>query len=76
MSTIDPTEAARRALIADGPVAPEGQTWTTAQLQEDFDVTGFLAPFVVVRRRADGVVGSLQFNHSPRVYFGWTPDAR
>jgi hypothetical protein len=35
---------------------------------------GYAAPFVVVRRRSDGQRGSLEFTHSPRVYFGWRPD--
>lgn len=49
----------------------EERTWTTEQLQEEFEVLGFAAPFVVVRRKADGVKGSLRFIHSPRVYFAW-----
>lgn len=53
---------------------PEGQTWDTQQLQEDFTVVGFAAPFVVVVRKADGVKGSLEFKHSPRIYFGFRPD--
>jgi len=48
--------------------------WNTTELQEDFTVVGFMAPFVVVVRKADSVKGSLEFTHSPRVYFGWTPD--
>ena len=35
---------------------------------------GFSAPFVVVRRRRDGVKGTLQFNHNPRVYWDFAPD--
>jgi hypothetical protein len=57
------------------PELPEGhpaQTWTTEQLKADFTVTGFSAPFVVVRRKSDGKLGTLEFTHSPRVYFGWT----
>ena len=53
--------------------AETGQTWTTEQLRADFEVTGFAAPFVVVRRKSDGAVGSLEFTHSPRVYFSWSP---
>lgn len=45
------------------------QTWDTTQLQEDFEVQGFAAPFVVVVRKADGVKGVLEFSHRPRVYF-------
>lgn len=49
------------------------QVWDTTQLQEDFEVTGFAAPFVVVRRKSDGARGTLMFAHSPRYYFGWEP---
>lgn len=52
---------------------PAGQTWNTEELQRDFTVTGFSAPFVVVVRKADGVKGTLEFTHSPRVYFDFTP---
>jgi hypothetical protein len=58
----------------DSGVQPRGQTWDTKQLQEDFEVLGFSAPYVVVRRRSDGVKGSLEFTHRPRVYFGFTPE--
>lgn len=51
-----------------------GQTWTTEELQRDFEVMGFAAPFVVARRRSDGQLGSLEFTNRPRVYFGWKPD--
>jgi hypothetical protein len=50
-----------------------GRVWDTDQLQADFEVTGFLAPFVVARRKADGKVGCLTFQHSPRFYWGWAP---
>jgi hypothetical protein len=42
-------------------------------LTQDFEVMGFLAPLVVVRRRADGVKGSLEFWHRPRLYFRFEP---
>jgi hypothetical protein len=76
----DDTEQARRAMLAAGQqaadlAAGQGQTWDTAALQREFEVTGFAAPYVVVRRRSDGAVGSLEFTHSPRVYFGWRADA-
>lgn len=76
----DPTEDIRRHMIdTDQPtddlfleLAANGPVWTTEQLQKDFEVTGFMAPFVVVRRREDGVKGTLEFTHSPRYYFGFT----
>lgn len=50
------------------------QTWTTEQLTQDFEVLGFQAPYVVVKRKSDGKRGSLAFDHSPRIYYGWQED--
>lgn len=49
--------------------AKYGQVWTTQELQQDFEVSGFLAPYVSVRRKSDKVKGTLMFQHSPRFYF-------
>lgn len=51
-----------------------GQVWNTEELQRDFNVEGFLAPYVVVSRKSDGAVGSLQFTGYPRFYFTWVAD--
>jgi hypothetical protein len=60
----------------DTGAQPVGQTWTTAELQSDFEVQGFLAPYVVVKRRADGVRGTLEFKHGPpRIYFNFKADS-
>jgi hypothetical protein len=78
----DCTESFRRSLVQELDMLSteraaleekHGQVWDTDELQRDFDVIGFLAPFVGVRRRADGVRGSLLFQASPRFYFGFTP---
>jgi hypothetical protein len=78
----DPTEEIRRELVAQINAEPgsrealeaeHGQVWDTSQLTEDFEVLGFLAPMIVARRRADGVKGSLMFQHNPRFYFGFVP---
>ncbi len=53
-----------------------GQVWNSDQLCQDFDVKGFMAPLVVVRRKSDGKMGSLMFQHRPRFYFGWEEDRR
>jgi hypothetical protein len=75
----DDTEAIRRAMIATGQPERDKsdatERWDTAEMQRDFEAIGFMAPFIVVRRRSDGVKGSLEFTHSPRVYFNWRPDA-
>lgn len=79
----DPTEDLRRleqaalnAAAADRAAleAAHGQVWDTAQLAAEFAVLGFMAPYVVVRREADGRRGSLRFQHSPRFYFDWSPE--
>jgi hypothetical protein len=48
-----------------------GQVWNTEQLQIDFEVIGFMAPWVKVKRRSDGVEGTLLFDHYPRLYFSF-----
>jgi len=77
----DETEAIRREMLAEINAnagsrteleARYGQVWDTQELQQDFDVIGFLAPLVVVRRKSDGVKGSLEFQHGPeRFYFNF-----
>ena len=51
-----------------------GQVWNSRALAQDFVVMGFMAPYVVVRRRSDNSVGSLEFQHHPRFYFNWRED--
>lgn len=77
----DPTEDIRREMVNEINAEPGsraaleaqyGKVWDTSELQEDFEVIGFAAPLVVVRRKNDGKKGSLLFQHSPRFYFGFT----
>lgn len=51
-----------------------GDVWDTEELARDFEVIGFLAPFVAVRRKSDNRTGSLEFQHMPRFYFNWKED--
>ena len=69
----DPTEDIRRKLLVEINAQPgsreyleakHGQVWDTQQLSDDFEVIGFMAPLVVVRRKSDGVKGSLMFQAS------------
>lgn len=64
------TEPSDREALA----AVHGRVWDTAELNEEFAVIGFLAPFVVVRRKADGRMGSLEFQNNPRFFFNFVPD--
>ncbi len=78
----DPTESARRERLAEINAEPGsrealeaqyGQVWDTQELGQDYEVLGFSAPLVVVKRRSDGVRGSLEFQHNPRFYFSFRP---
>ena len=79
----DPTENIRRKEVAEINAQPgsrealeakHGRVWDTDELREEFDVIGFLAPFVAVSRKSDGVKGSLKFQHNPRLYFNFQVD--
>jgi len=77
------TEGARQALATLVNLSPleradleaeYGQVWDTFELSQDFEVIGFAAPFIVVKRKSDGKKGSLLFQHMPRYYFEFRED--
>lgn len=79
----DPTEATRRELVKEINANPgsrealeakHGQVWNTQELQQDFEVLGFMAPFVIVSRRSDRAKGSLEFQANERFYFNFQAD--
>ena len=74
----DPTEKLRRGMIASGAperdLAKAEKRWTTEEMSREFTVQSFMAPFVFVTRKSDGVQGTLEFTHSPRFYFDFKPD--
>lgn len=80
---MDPTEQIRREMVSqinadpgsrEALQAQHGKVWDTQQLAEDFEVLGFAAPVVVVKRRSDRKLGSLMFQHDPRFYFQFEED--
>ena len=77
---MDKTEGIRRVMVKDlndNPGDREelenvyGRVWDTQEVEVDFEVVGFMAPFVVVKRKSDRVKGTLMFQHSPRYYFNF-----
>ena len=79
----DPTEALRRERLVElnsGDTTRAeleqqfGKVWSTDEMTGAFDALGFMAPYIVVRRKSDGVRGSLEFRHSPRYYFNFQPE--
>jgi hypothetical protein len=78
--TMRDPDGLRRAMIASGQPAADlaadtGPRWTAEQLQRDYRVIGFAAPYVVVVRRADEVTGTLEFatEDGERAYFSFEP---
>ena len=81
----DKTEGVRRHMVAEiNSNAAErteleqkhGQVWDTNELRRDYEIHDFAAPFVVVTRRSDSAKGSIMFQHSPRLYFGFEPASK
>jgi len=79
----DPTELLRQARLVEinanpsdrsALVARYGRVWDTGELAQEFEVIGFLAPLVVVRRSVDDIKGSLEFQHHPRFFFNFQAD--
>lgn len=82
-TTVDVTEQIRRERVVEinSNAAPRadlearyGKVWNLEELSAEYVISGFMAPFVVVRRKSDGVVGSMEFQHSPRFYFNFSED--
>jgi len=78
----DPTEDFRRNLVASINSEPEEReklegvygkedVFDTEEVGEKFEITGFLAPFAMARRKSDGVKGTLMFQDTPRFYFNF-----
>lgn len=80
----DETESFRRArqaeLNSEAGARAElealyGQVWSTDELRaSQYEVLGFMAPYVIVKDRETGKKGSLEFQHSPRFYFNYRAD--
>ena len=54
--------------------AKHGQVWNTNEVTQDFNVIGFMAPYVAVIRKSDKKKGSLEFSHQPRFFFNFQED--
>ena len=52
-------------------VAKFGKVYDTPELQENFEVISFAAPFVYGVDKATGKKGTLMFQHNPRFYYSF-----
>ena len=53
--------------------AIHGKVWDEDELAQEFFVRAYVHPQVVVVRKADGQVGSVTCQNSPRYYFDYKP---
>ena len=67
MSNFSNTNARNREALE----AQYGKVWTVDELAKEFVITAIIPPSVVVRRRADNMVGSMQFQGE--LYFNFHP---
>ena len=83
MSINDPTEQVRKEMVVElNKVEGSreyledryGKVWATNELTEDFEVVGFMAPFVVVKSKLTGSKGTMKFQGRPRYYFSFVKD--
>ena len=83
LKILDETEEFRRARQAElnavgwtrGTLeAYYGSVYSTDELRAQWEVIGFYAPLVVVKSKADGSLGSFEFQHMPRYYFNYQRD--
>ena len=54
-------------------MSPKMETLTTQEMQDKYKVLGFALGLCVVERKEDGVQGTLDFDHAPRVYYNFQP---
>jgi len=87
----DPTEGVRREAIAMQQAAVKAvnndeevvrrirekysDACNTHEFQKQYEAIGFMAPLVVVIRRSDGVKGSMEFLHDPRIYYRFVEES-
>jgi len=79
---MDPTEDLRMMAAAELNAAAaerdvledrHGDVWSHEEMKRDFEIRSYLAPLVFVKRKSDGVEGTLQFQDMPRYYFEFNP---
>ncbi len=76
----DPTESIRRIMVSAINDIPgnrkqleeeHGKIYDTKEVSAEFEITGFAAPFVIVRRWSDNKRGTMVFQDQPRYYFNF-----
>jgi hypothetical protein len=50
-----------------------GKVWTAEEVEQEFVISAFIGSTVVVRRKADDVVGTLEFTNRPHLFYNFQP---
>ena len=66
---LDHTGRSRREALE----AEHGKVWDNGQAHLEFEVLGYMLPLTIVRRRFDGVIGTLNSTMGRSYYFDWQP---
>lgn len=64
------SEGLKIQAFLDGLYGPEN-VLNPQQLEEQYEVIGYEYPYVAVRRKRDGIIGSFLYSPSRLFYFGW-----
>ena len=66
---MDHTGRSRREILE----AEHGKVWDNGQARLEFEVLGYMSPLTIVRRKFDGVIGTLNATMGRRYFYDWQP---
>lgn len=75
----DRSRRKKRAKIVVEPKTREelerlhGRVWSQQEIAREFIIVSIVGLTVIVRRKADDVVGSLDYQNAPRLYYNFRP---
>ncbi len=76
----DPTESTRRRMVTEINSNPSkrqlleekyGEVYTLEELDKEFKIIGFMAPYIAVDRLSDDKRGTMMFQDRPRFYYNF-----
>ena len=53
--------------------AKYGKVYDTKEVSAEFEIEGFMAPYIVCTSRRTKEKGTMEFQHDPRFYFNFRP---
>ena len=56
------------------PESPCRRVWTAEEFAREFELLGLLVSPAIVRRKVDGMKGTIRFEGCPRVFFDFQPE--